>query len=58
MCAWIGNQRSRGVVTAWVRTDDVRSIRYQRRDHHQSNYPIPLGRLILLLCGKEFLIIF
>jgi hypothetical protein len=29
MCAWVGNQWSRGVVTAWVRTDAVRSLRYQ-----------------------------
>jgi hypothetical protein len=34
MCAQVGNQQSRGVVTARVRTDDVRSLRYQRRDLH------------------------
>jgi hypothetical protein len=38
MCAWVGNQRSRGVVTARVRTDTVRSLRHQRRDLHQSTY--------------------
>jgi hypothetical protein len=39
MCAWIGNQRSRGVVTARVQTDDVQSLHHQRRDLHQSTYP-------------------
>jgi hypothetical protein len=39
MCAQVGNQRSRGVVTAWVRTDAVRSLRHQCRDLHQSIYP-------------------
>jgi hypothetical protein len=39
MCAWVGNQRSHGVVAARVRTDAVRSLRYQRRDLHQSTYP-------------------
>jgi hypothetical protein len=39
MCAWVGNQRSRGVVTAWFQTDVVRSLRHQRRDLHQSTYP-------------------
>jgi hypothetical protein len=34
MCAQVGNQQSRGVVTARVRTNDVRSLRYQRRDLH------------------------
>jgi hypothetical protein len=38
MCAWAGNQRSRGVVTARVRTDAVQSLRHQRRDLHQSTY--------------------
>jgi hypothetical protein len=54
MCARVGNQRSRGVVTAWVQTDAVRSLRHQRRDLHQSTYPVPLGRseLILLSQGK------
>jgi hypothetical protein len=39
VCAWVGNQRSRGVVTARVRTDAIRSIHHQRRDLHQSTYP-------------------
>jgi hypothetical protein len=39
MCAWVGNQRSRGVVTARFQTDTVRSLRHQRRDLHQSTYP-------------------
>jgi hypothetical protein len=39
MCARVGNQRSRGVVTARVQTDIVRSLRHQRRDLHQSTYP-------------------
>jgi hypothetical protein len=30
MCARVGNQRSRGVVTARVRSDAVRSLRHQR----------------------------
>jgi hypothetical protein len=53
MCTWVGNQRSRGVVTAQVRTDAVRSLRHQRRDLHQSTYPVPLERsgLILLSHG-------
>jgi hypothetical protein len=34
----VGNQRSRGVVTARVRTDAVRSLRHQHRDLHQSTY--------------------
>jgi hypothetical protein len=53
MCARVGNQRSRGVVTARVRTNAVRSLHHQRRDLHQSTYPVPLGRLgliLLLLC--------
>jgi hypothetical protein len=56
MCAWVGNRWIRGVVTAWVRTDAVRSLRYQRRDLHQSSYPVPLGRsrLILLSTGIRF----
>jgi hypothetical protein len=37
MCARVGNQWSRGVVTARVQTG-VRSLRHQRRDLHQSNY--------------------
>jgi hypothetical protein len=39
MCAQVGNQRSRGVVTARVQTDAVRSLHHQRRDLHQSTYP-------------------
>jgi hypothetical protein len=56
MCAWVGNQRRRGVVTAQVQTDAVRSLRHQRRDLHQLTYPIPLGRsgLILLSSGIRF----
>jgi hypothetical protein len=52
MCAWVGNQRSCGVVIARVQTDAVRSLRHQRQDH-QSTYPVPLGRsgLILLSAG-------
>jgi hypothetical protein len=45
MCTWIGDQQSRGVVTARVRTDAVRSLRHQRQDLHQSTYPVPLVRL-------------
>jgi hypothetical protein len=56
MCARVGNQRSRGVVTARVRTDAVPSLRHQRRYLHQSTYPVPLGRsgLILLSSGIRF----
>jgi hypothetical protein len=39
VCARVGNQRSRGVLTARVRTDAVRSLRHQRRDLHQVTYP-------------------
>jgi hypothetical protein len=39
MCALVGNQQSCGVVTAWVRTDAIQSLRHQRRDLHQSTYP-------------------
>jgi hypothetical protein len=49
MCTRVGNQRSHGVVTARVRTNVVQSLRHQRRDLHQSTYPIPLGRLELIL---------
>jgi hypothetical protein len=38
VCAWVGNQRSRGVVTVRVRIDVVRSLHHQRRDLHQSTY--------------------
>jgi hypothetical protein len=44
MCARDGNQQSRGVVTARVRADVVWSLHHQRRDLHQSTYPVPLGR--------------
>jgi hypothetical protein len=49
MCTRVGNQWSRGVVTARVRTDTVQSLRHQRRDLHQSTYPVPLGRSGLIL---------
>jgi hypothetical protein len=39
VCARVGNQRSRGVVTARVRSDAVRSLHHQHRDLHQSTYP-------------------
>jgi hypothetical protein len=39
MCARVGDQRSRGVVTARVRADAVRSLRHQCRDLYQSTYP-------------------
>jgi hypothetical protein len=39
MCTWVGNQQSRGVVTARVRTDAVRRLHHQHRDLHQSTYP-------------------
>jgi hypothetical protein len=39
MCARVGNQQSCGVVTAWVRTNVVRSLRHQHRDLHQLTYP-------------------
>jgi hypothetical protein len=56
MCAWVGNQRSRGVVIARVRTDTVWSLHHQRQGLHQSTYPIPLGRsgLIRLSSGIRF----
>jgi hypothetical protein len=38
VCAWVGNQRSRGVVTAWVRTDAVQNLHHQHGDLHQSTY--------------------
>jgi hypothetical protein len=43
MCAWDGNQRSRGVVTAQVRIDAIRSLRHQRRDLYQPTYPYLLN---------------
>jgi hypothetical protein len=39
VCAKVGNQRSRGVVTARVRTDAVWSLHHQRRDLHNLTYP-------------------
>jgi hypothetical protein len=53
VCARVANQQSRGVVTARVRTDAVRSLRHQRRDLHQSTYPVPLGRSGLILLSIE-----
>jgi hypothetical protein len=38
VCAHVGNQQSRGVVTTRVRTDAVWSLYHQRRDLHQSTY--------------------
>jgi hypothetical protein len=57
MCARVGNQQSRGVVTVRVQTDAIRSLHHQHRDLHQSTYPVPLGRsgLILLLGSSESL---
>jgi hypothetical protein len=56
MCARVGNQRSRGVVTAQVRTDAIRILHHQRQDLHQSTYPVPLESwgLILLSSGIRF----
>jgi hypothetical protein len=39
VCARVGNQRSRGVVTARVQTNTVQSLHHQHRDLHQSTYP-------------------
>jgi hypothetical protein len=52
MCARVSNQRIRGVVTARVRTDAVQSLRHQRRDLHQSIYPVPLRRSGLILLSQ------
>jgi hypothetical protein len=52
VCVLVGNQRSRGVVTARVQTDAVRSLRHQRRDFHQSTYPVPLERSGLILLSE------
>jgi hypothetical protein len=49
VCAQVGNQQSRSVVTARVRTDAVWILHHQCRDLHQSTYLIPLGRLGLIL---------
>jgi hypothetical protein len=49
VCARVGDQRSSGVVTTRVRTDAVQSLHHQRRDLHQSTYPIPLRRSGLIL---------
>jgi hypothetical protein len=55
MCARVGNQQSRGVVTARVRTDVVRSLHHQRQDLHQSTYPVPLERSgLILLSGLVY----
>jgi hypothetical protein len=56
MCTRVGYQWSRGVVTAWVQTDAIQSLRHQHRDLHQSTNPVPLGRsgLILLSSGIKF----
>jgi hypothetical protein len=52
VCARVGNQRSRGVVTSQVRTNAVQSLHHQRRYLHQSNYPVSLGRSgVILLSG-------
>jgi hypothetical protein len=56
VCARVDNQRSRGVVTARVQTDVVRSLRHQRRDLHQLTYPVPLGRSGLILLSPTFCI--
>jgi hypothetical protein len=55
VCARVGNQWSRGVVTARIRTDTVRSLRHQHQDLHQSTYHVPLERsgLILLSCQPQ-----
>jgi hypothetical protein len=39
VCARVSNQRSHGVVIAWVRTDAVRNLRHQRQDLHHLTYP-------------------
>jgi hypothetical protein len=38
MCAWGGNQWSRGVVTSRVQTNVVWSLHHQRQDLHQLTY--------------------
>jgi hypothetical protein len=53
VCARVGNQRCRGVVTAWVRMDAVRSLRHQCRDPHQSTYPVPLRSSGLILLSED-----
>jgi hypothetical protein len=52
MCVWVGNQRSRGIVTARVQTDAVQSLHHQHRDLHQSTYAVPLGRSRLILLSQ------
>jgi hypothetical protein len=56
VCVCVGNQQRCGVVIVRVRTDTVRSLHHQRRDLHQSTYPVPLRRsgLILLSSGIIF----
>jgi hypothetical protein len=39
-------------VTARVRTDVVQSLRHQRRNLHQSTYPVLLGRSGLILLSS------
>jgi hypothetical protein len=53
VCARIGNQWSRGVVTTRVRTDTVRSLRHQHRNLHQLTYHIPLRRSGLILLSRR-----
>jgi hypothetical protein len=53
VCTRVGSQWSRGVVTAWVQTDVVRSLCHERRDLHQSTYPVPLRRLGLILLSPR-----
>jgi hypothetical protein len=53
MCARVGNQRSHGVVTAQIQTDVVRSLCHQRRDLHQSTYPVPIERSGLILLSPH-----
>jgi hypothetical protein len=38
MCAQVGNQRSRGVVTVRPRIDAIRSLHHQHQDLDQSTY--------------------
>jgi hypothetical protein len=55
VCAWVGNQQSHGVVTTRVRTNVVQSLHHQRRDLHQSIYPLPLRRSGLILLSGTML---
>jgi hypothetical protein len=56
VCARVGNQRSRGIVTTRVRTDAVWSLRHQRRDLHQSIYHVPLERSGLILLSSTLVL--